>query len=85
MSLPTRPDTSKGAKHLVDSFPSLQTIPDDCVLPAKALSEPVEESGSIPVIDIGGLEDPTRRGRIVEEVALACMEWGFFIVSSQLS
>ena len=51
------------------------------MLPAEVLSEPVE-FGSVPVIDAGGLEDRTRRGPIVEEIKLACAEWGFFIASA---
>ncbi|XP_050374917.1 1-aminocyclopropane-1-carboxylate oxidase homolog 1-like [Argentina anserina] len=73
-------DTKEGVKGLVDAGITeiLQIFyhpPDDSV---NNTSDTEETQFSIPVIDLKGIWDPTKRKEIVADVAEASESWGFF-------
>ncbi|XVF62889.1 hypothetical protein PTKIN_Ptkin09bG0045000 [Pterospermum kingtungense] len=73
-------DRSKaGIKGLVDA--GLAKLPRIFVhdhLNVEIKSGPPEASLEIPVIDLGGVNEPTRRAEIIDEIRNACQKWGFF-------
>ncbi|MQL99777.1 hypothetical protein Taro_032506 [Colocasia esculenta] len=72
------PSTCDGVKHLMETFPDLQTIPPHYVLPEALLAKPVAEA-QLPLIDLSGLEDGSQcRAFTVQAISSACSEWGVF-------
>ena len=78
-------DTKEGVKGLVDAgiteIPRIfYCLPDKCSI--DNTSDPEETQYSIPVIDLGGLSDPTKRKEIVAAVGEASETWGFFQIEN---
>ncbi|XP_040374306.1 1-aminocyclopropane-1-carboxylate oxidase homolog 1-like isoform X2 [Rosa chinensis] len=74
-------DTKEGVKGLVDAgiteIPRIFYHPPD-EYSIHNTSDSEEEQFSVPVIDLKGLSDPTKRKGIVAAVAEASESWGFF-------
>ncbi|KAM5553100.1 1-aminocyclopropane-1-carboxylate oxidase [Rosa sericea] len=74
-------DTKEGVKGLVDAgiaeIPRIFYHPPD-EYSINNTSDSEEAQFSIPVIDLKGLSDPTKRKEIVADVAEASESWGFF-------
>ncbi|KAM5553105.1 1-aminocyclopropane-1-carboxylate oxidase [Rosa sericea] len=78
-------DTKEGVKGLVDAgiteIPRIfYNPPEECSIHNTSDSEEVRFS--IPVIDLEGLFDPTKRKEIVAAVGEASETWGFFQISN---
>ncbi|KAM5553101.1 hypothetical protein ABKV19_025360 [Rosa sericea] len=78
-------DTKEGVKGLVDAgITEIPRIfyhpPEECSIDNTSDSEEVRFS--IPVIDLEGLSDPTKRKEIVAAVGEASETWGFFQISN---
>ncbi|XP_050374919.1 1-aminocyclopropane-1-carboxylate oxidase homolog 3-like [Argentina anserina] len=78
-------DTKEGVKGLVDAgiaeIPRIfYHAPDGCSI--DNTSDPEETQHSIPVIDLEGLFDPTKREEIVAAVGEASESWGFFQIEN---
>lgn len=74
-------ETQAGVKGLSDS--GILKLPEIFVRPPDELSKELTYQKShvqVPVIDMNGFQDVTRRREIVEEVKLASETWGFFQV-----
>ncbi|PRQ36476.1 putative deacetoxyvindoline 4-hydroxylase [Rosa chinensis] len=75
-------DTKEGVKGLVDAgiteIPRILYHPPDEYSIHNTSADSEEEQFSIPVIDLKGLSDPTKRKGIVAAVAEASESWGFF-------
>ncbi|XVE81809.1 hypothetical protein DITRI_Ditri15bG0095800 [Diplodiscus trichospermus] len=73
-------DRSKaGIKGLVDA--GLAKLPRVFVhdhLNLEIKSGPPDANVEIPVIDLGAVDDATRRAEIINEIRNACQKWGFF-------
>ncbi|KAL6194805.1 hypothetical protein ACLB2K_035880 [Fragaria x ananassa] len=71
-------DTKEGVKGLVDAgITEIPRIFHHPPHPYKA-SDIEENQFTVPVIDLGGLSDPTKRKEIVARVGEASETWGFF-------
>ncbi|XP_004243300.1 2-oxoglutarate-dependent dioxygenase 19 [Solanum lycopersicum] len=78
-------DYKKGVKYLVDNSKNMKMVPLEFVLPIPEGERPsMAIDGSIPVIDMSGLNGPVVQQRLstIHAISSACAEWGFFRVTN---
>nr|XP_016449244.1 PREDICTED: protein DOWNY MILDEW RESISTANCE 6-like [Nicotiana tabacum] len=74
----------KGVKYLIDNSKDMKILPPEFVLPLPEAESPsLAICGSIPVIDLSGLNGPVeQRLATIHAISSASAEWGFFRVTN---